>query len=271
MNLDLLYIGNISLDKIKCLDSNIRYIWGGSALYSALASRLVFPGSIGIYSIVGKDFDLKIFNENNIIFLGKKLNNKKSNVFLIDEKKKKCFLKNKKYLKFPEFNQVIKVKHLHVSFRKGVPIEEIFLSNIEFKYLSIDVMYSSIPYVKKHLINYLKYIDCIFCNKMEYSEIKSVLKENTEIFITNENKYVKYFKNNNIKKYNVPKIKNNDIKSITGAGDTFIGGFLGCYLKSRNKELSIKTAIRISGLSILSYGNLKLLESNKYDRNNVIT
>ena len=263
MNLDLLYIGNISLDEIKCFDGSTRHIWGGSALYSALASRLVFQGSIGVYSIVGNDFDLKIFDENRITFIGKKLNNRKSNVFIIEEKKNKCFLKNKKYLKFPNINQEINVKHLHVSFRKGVEIEKIFSNNIKFKHLSIDVMHSSIAYIKKYLINYLEYIDYIFCNKLEYDAIKNILNENIEIFITDEHRCVKYYRNKYKKNYNVPKILNKNIKSTTGAGDTFIGGFLGCYLKTKNKKLSIETAIKISGLSILNYGNLELIKNGK--------
>jgi len=66
----------------------MREIWGGSALYSALASRAVFNGSIGIYSVVGNDFDLKVLSDNDIIFLGKKNHDRKSNIFIIDEKKK---------------------------------------------------------------------------------------------------------------------------------------------------------------------------------------
>ncbi len=82
MKIDLLYVGNISLDKIKCFDGNVKEVWGGSALYSALASRIVYKGSIGIYSVVGMDFNWIILSENKITFLGKRSNNRKSNKFI---------------------------------------------------------------------------------------------------------------------------------------------------------------------------------------------
>ncbi|MDD2477315.1 MAG: PfkB family carbohydrate kinase [Dysgonamonadaceae bacterium] len=261
MKIDLLYAGNISLDKIVCFDSSMREIWGGSALYSALASRAVFNGSIGIYSVVGNDFDSKVLSDNDIIFFGKKNHDRKSNTFIIDEKNKKCSLENKNYLKFAPVNQSINVEHLHVSFREGVPIERIFSGKIKFQHLSVDVMHFSVTRMKNILLRYLKDINIIFCNQSEYNSIKDILDKSVEVFVTDEEKAVRHYINGCENKYQVPKIVNKNIKSTTGAGDTFIGGFLGSYLGTGDCERAVSAAINLSGLSLSYCGNLDLIRS----------
>lgn len=268
MKIDLLYTGNISSDKIVCFDGSMREIWGGSALYSALASRAVFNGSMGIYSAVGNDFDLKVLSDNDIIFLGKKNHDRKSNTFIIDEKKKKCFLENKNYLNFTPVNQLIDVKHFHVSFREGVPIEKIFSGKIKFQHLSVDVMHFSVVRMKNILLRYLKDINIIFCNQSEYNSIKDILDKNVEVFVTDEGKPVRHYINGCEHKYQVPNIVNKNIKSTTGAGDTFIGGFLGSYLETGDRERAIGAAIKLSGLALSYCGNLDLIRD--MDRNSNI-
>ncbi len=266
MNKDfnILYIGNISKDCVICKDGQKRKIWGGSALYSALASRYFSNLSISVFSTIGVDFPKSIFKENNITFLGKE-SKCKSNSFLINENKGSCLLAGKKYLKFGKLNNGFFCDHLHISFREGIPVEDFLSSkNLFFKNLSVDVMLHSVEKNKYLLKKYKNLINFVFCNKAEYSLIKNFIPNKAIVFVTNEDRPVRQIINKRIvKKYEIPKLSKRKIKSTTGAGDSFIGGFLASYYSNTDLDSSAIDAISVSSLSVSFCGNLDLLKSNK--------
>jgi hypothetical protein len=263
-DLDVLYIGNISKDCVICKDGQKRGVWGGSALYSALASRFISDLSIGIFSTIGNDFPNNVFRENNIIFFGKKSKHR-SNSFLINENSGSCSLTGKKYLKFGRFKDKVFCKYLHISFREGVSVGGLLDNkNLIFKNLSIDVMSHSVKKNKHLLKKYKDLINFVFCNKVEYYFIENFISNNAVVFITNEDKAVKQVINKEtIKTYEVSKVNKSKIKSTTGAGDSFIGGFLASYNNYADIDRSVADAINVSSLSVSCCGNLDLLKMNK--------
>lgn len=245
------YIGNVSKDNIKTIRGENKTSIGGSAIYSSFATKLVNKNiNISIVSNTTRR-NIEYIKCNNIQFEGNQIEN--DTEFMIDEQKGTCIGKNYNniYLK----NKII-TDHLHVSFRKGIDISSI-INNTELKYktLSADVMIHSVENIIPEIIKYESKIKILFCNLQEYDIIKDYVRKIPLLIITN-NKYPIIIKEKGIFYiYNVKKCKN--IVSDTGAGDSFIGGFLGEYLKNKNIEDAVKAGAETSSLSLLNIGPLK--------------
>lgn len=259
---DIIYVGNISKDTI-INDENSNNSLGGSAIYSSFASKSLNSNlKIGIIGNADENTVKKI-NSNGIDFLGNKVKNMTE--FLIDESNKKCIGKN--YTDVEYTGEKIKTNHLHISFRKGVDIDSIFSENkIQYNTLSADIMIYSINYIMPYLKKYSSKIDILFCNLDEYKIIKEKIKYIKNICITNEDKPVIILnKNENYTEY-IKSVKN--IQSTTGAGDSFIGGFLAEYVKSHDLKESLKNGVEIARKSITEIG--PITEKYKTTNNNEI-
>ncbi|MCI9585287.1 MAG: hypothetical protein HFH45_01465 [Bacilli bacterium] len=247
--IDICFVGNSSIDNIITKKGSYR-TFGGSALYSAYSCRFNSDSNIAIISNISEDLKQKL-EHSDISLIG---NNNKLAEFEINEIDGTCVSK-KCYDGDFLINDMLDINHLHVSFRKGVNIDKI-LNNpkIKYKSLSIDVMIHSvrdyIPYIKK----YLNRIDILFCNLNEYSLIKDVVQEIPIKVITNEEKPVIAITENENLIFEIPNIDN--IVSTTGAGDTFIGGFLSKYIKEKNLVPAVIQGINNSLLSIQRVGYL---------------
>ena len=248
--IDLCYVGNSSNDKI-IINDEIYNISGGSCIYSSFSSRTSFKGRIAIISNVDSNMKQKL-DKNKIEFYGNIVD--KMTEFLIDESKSTCISQfyNTDAIKLDE---KLDINHLHISFRKGVDVEKILNDeSICYKYLSADVMIHSaidfIPILEK----YSSKIEILFCNVKEYNILKQFIKNIPLIIVTNENNPVLVITPSNIISYNV--VDNKNIKSTTGAGDTFIGGFLAKYIVSHNLDESISQGIYNSSKAIEVMGPL---------------
>ena len=138
--IDLCFVGNSSIDLIKNENGN-EETFGGSAIYSSLSCRSISDKSIGIISNVDNNLK-KLLDSKQIYLFGKVVD--EINTFEIDESLGTCnFIKqsNNDIL----IDEDIEVNYLHVSFRKGVNIDNV-LNNpkIRYNHLSIDVMIHSI-------------------------------------------------------------------------------------------------------------------------------
>jgi len=253
---DILYIGNCSIDKVVTENNpNETVYYGGSAINSALATALSNNIKVGILSSIGSDYDFN-FSKYGIEFLGYTIKTD-SIVFKIDEKENICVVEGD----YHELGDIpsITTEHLHISFRKGVPVEKILSSNkIKYKTLSIDVMIYSVEETKRLVEKYKDEIDLIFCNASEYQYIKDIDLDNTKILITNEDKALIYVFEENSKSYSIPKLTEEEIISKTAAGDTFIGGFLRNYIKDKNIDNSVFLGISLAQESLINYGNENL-------------
>lgn len=265
--IDILYVGNCSIDKVITEKNISESIYcGGSAINSALISsysnKLL---KVGIFSAISKDYSFN-FEKHNIDFFGE-VKEAQPVIFKINEINNTCVVDGN----YQELDSIpsIKTKHLHISFRKGVLAKIILDSNkIEFETLSVDVMIHSIEESKKLIEKYKDRINFIFCNSMEYQFIKDLELNNIQIIITNEDKPIIYVSREYSKVYIIPGITDDEITSKTGAGDSFIGGFLCCYLLTKKIDDSIYYGVAVAQESLRNYGNENLdfeLVNKKYD------
>ena len=249
--IDICYVGNCSIDYIKTKNGFKKTI-GGSAIYSSIASRTITSKNITIISNINKEIE-KVLISKNINYIGNIL--PKINEFSINEENRTCnFLE--KVEKSIEISELLEINHLHISFRKGVDIEKIITNpKIKYKKLTIDVMIHSvenfIPYIEK----YIDKIDTLFCNMKEYLLLRKYIYSIPKIIITNEDKPVILIDGDSNYFFNVVPSKN--IVSSTGAGDSFIGGFLGALSENNNINESINYGISISNLSLQNFGPVK--------------
>lgn len=265
--LDLIYVGNISEDSIISNEKGeLHKCFGGSTIYSSYASKCVSSNlKIGVIG----NACIKYKNEleaNGIKFLGKIMEN--NTQFYINEVTNECFGTNYNMVSY-EGSEKIVTQHLHVSFRKGINVEQILNNQlILYNTLSIDVMIHSVKEMIPIIIKYLKKIDIIFCNMDEYQIIKEYINNKIKVVITNNSKPIVLIEN---EKIFIQKIENVDnIVSVTGAGDSFIGGFLGEFLLSNNLKKAIQMGMKTSQKSILQYGPLKECEVEINNTKNTI-
>lgn len=226
---DLVYIGNISRD--KHIDTS--EYWGGNAFHSAIASALFEEKKIGIISGIGKDFDEEILKTLDIININGKTKQENCNVFLTDSENSSFKLIGESYLPYPSVSERIFSQHLHISLRKGVPVEDI-LNNPMIRYdsLSVDVIYTSIDYALDMICHFNERISLIFCNFKEYVKIKDHIPSVLAI-VTNEYRPVSLWKNGIFQQMFIVPFCDKVIRA-DGTGDNFIGGFLSV---PRKKDL----------------------------------
>lgn len=252
---DLVFIGNISRDKIVCTDLIYRETWGGSALHSAISARKVTKTPISIFSAIGKDFSIRILAHNKIQFLGKQNLNRKCNTFLIDEVNETCINEAQTYVTHPIIPQEISGKHIHVSLRKGTYAEKILRhSKLMYETLSVDVMIHSVNDHVESLKRISKKASYLFCNSKEYPVIKGVISPQTHTFVTDGPHLLRYIHKKTMETFPIPKISKDSIISTTGAGDTFIGSLLGSYLEKRDLKQAISKGIHAGSSSLLRCG-----------------
>lgn len=248
--IDLCYVGNSSNDKIV-VNNGIYNTLGGSCIYSSFSSRFSFDGRIAIISKVDSDTNL-LLKEKQIEFYGTIVD--RMTEFIIDESKSTCESQfyNTDIIKL---ETKIDINHLHVSLRKGVDVQSVLENKLlNYNHLSVDVMIHSvvdfIPIIEK----YASKIEILFCNVNEYNIIKKYVKDIPLVIVTNENKPVIAITPTNTISYNV--MNNKNVKSTTGAGDSFIGGFLSKYIINQDIDESISQGIYNSSKSIENIGPL---------------
>lgn len=247
--IDICFVGNSSIDFIKNA-LGFQKVYGGSAIYSALSCRSSSSKKIGIVSEVNNELKV-LLDKKNIELFGNTVN--EINMFEIDEELGICIFKNK--VKASNKTPKIDTDYLHVSFRKGVDIDGILNNDtISYNHLSIDVMIHSVESFIPIIQKYKNKIDILFCNSMEYKIIAEYIKEIPMIVITNQNNPVIVIENNKNMGYSVP--QSVVPVSTTGAGDSFIGGFLAKYSENQRVPDSVTEGIKNASLSITKYGAL---------------
>ncbi len=257
--IDICFVGNSSLDKIITKKEN-KDVYGGSAIYSALSCRSSTNKKISVISNVNNKLK-QVLSKYNIDLIGNI--NDEITTFSINEIENKCeFIKN--ISKPIIINNPVKINYLHISFRKGVDIDSILNNkNIIYNNLSVDVMIHSvlefIPYIEK----YIDKINTIFCNMDEYQIIKKYISSIPNVIITNQDKPVVVIENN--KNYIYKFSKNNIPISTTGAGDSFIGGYLAKFCETKDIGKSVISGIINASASINNFG--PLLKKQKNNQN----
>lgn len=250
--MDITYIGNISKDKVLTKNNEVQSSIGGSAIYSSFATKFVNNKlDIGVIGNTTKDY-IEVINKSGITFLGKQTSN--NTEFFINELEGTCI--GKKYNNI-SFSGNLTTEHLHISFRTGIDIDKIIRNkNISFNSLSIDVMIHSVKNFILKIKEYEDKIDILFCNLSEYQVLKEYIKNIPLVVVTNNRHPVIVKEKERISIANVKECKK--IISDTGAGDSFIGGFLGEYLKNKDVNNAVNAGIVASNLSLSNIGPLQL-------------
>lgn len=257
--IDICYVGNSSIDIIKNSKNQTKNIIGGSAIYSSLSTRYSSNLKIGILTNVNTEIS-EILKNKKIDLFGNVTN--ELTTFSIDEVSGKCIGINYSKSKI-SINKKINTKHLHVSFRKGVDVEKILESkNLKYNTLSIDVMISSVEEFIPLIRKYKDKIDILFCNMKEYHIIDEIIQNIPLKIITNENNPIVAISNEYNKIYEVQKIDN--VISNTGAGDSFIGGFLSNYVIEKDIDKSINQGIINASVSLDNFGPIINNEKVKF-------
>lgn len=131
---------------------------------------------------------------------------------------------------------------------------------IRYNHLSIDVMIHSIDSFIEMIEKYIDKIDIIFCNNEEYQVLKKHFNNLPLTIITNQDKpVIAVNKEENIY-FNVP--QNISTISSTGAGDSFIGGFLAEYSKNQNLNSAINKGIANASYSVTKFGPIDISYRN---------
>jgi len=264
-NRTILFIGNISLDIIKNRQGISRTIIGGGAYISAYCAKMVSNNlKIKILSILGNDFPLDIINflrDKKIDVSKIQMVSKKSNSFLIEEKDNKSKIKIINLLELPNFLINEKLTHLHISCRKGVKSPYFYLSTLKYERSSMDVIFSSLKEKCKEIKKCLELIDMVFLNSLEYKMLNKYIKPQIESFFPEVIFVITQGENGiSIKKgkkvFYFPGIKVDKKKSVsnTGAGDAFLGSFLGSYYSSNSPIEALMTAVSAATLSLQDFG-----------------
>ena len=248
--IDLCYVGNSSKDKIIINGETFDEL-GGSCIYSSFSSRSSYGGSIAIISKIDNDTQL-LLKKKRIESYGTVVN--KMPKFLIDESKATCESRfyNTDAIKL---KSKINVNYLHISLRRGVDVDA-FIENklLNYNHLSVDVMIHSVVDFIPMIEKYASKIEILFCNINEYNIIRKYIRDIPLVIVTNENKPV--FVITPFKTISYDVIKNENVKSTTGAGDSFIGGFLSKYIINQNIDESVSQGIYNSSKSIEKIGPL---------------
>mgnify|MGYP004679111473 CR=1 FL=1 len=258
MMYDLGIYGNCSQDYITNQDGIINKTPGGSLTYISVAA--IHVTNKKIISIGKMSTQMaRYLNEQGINTLSQETNDIS---FYIDENKNTCIGKNYDCASFKVENNV-DLKFLHVSFREGVDIEGFLCNpNVKYDFLSIDVTKFSAKKMAHYIQKYHDKVKILFCNIEEYELIKETTIGIPLILVTNEDKYVKIITSNTMFLCDV--LKKENIISSTGAGDSFIGGFLGEYIISKDLEKSVKSGIMCAYYSLDNFGPLARLKENDF-------
>ncbi|MEG1142289.1 MAG: hypothetical protein RSE41_07595, partial [Clostridia bacterium] len=168
--IDLCFAGNSSIDFIN----NEIYCLGGSAIYSSLSARTSTKKNISVISNVNDEI-FNVLKNRKINLIGNVVED--ITQFNIDEINGTCQGANYNSEDIL-INEKLNINHLHISFRKGVNIENILDNKlISYKTLSIDVMIHSVNEYIKYIQKYKNKINIIFCNSTEFNIIKEYIDD----------------------------------------------------------------------------------------------
>lgn len=265
-NYNLVFVGNQSIDKKVCLDGRSVEVIGGSAYNSFCSSKLFYEQLISAYfAPVGNRTSRAAMNQYNL--------NKEYRddvIFEINELSGECNTR----LAVCMNNTHWECDHLHISLRRDVDIESFLNGSVDFKSLSVDVTHASVEKYKSAIEALRNRIDFLFCNTQEYLHIKHIIIKGSFV-VTNEDKPVRIQNAKSTKYFAVP-TPVRSTKSVTGAGDSFIGAFLSELMCNYNITESVAAGIAAAQANLNAYGNEELDKAyfktllNSYKKYNLI-
>jgi hypothetical protein len=250
---NLVFVGNLAIDRKHCVDGKIVEVFGGSAYNSFCTSKILYQNLYSaFFTPLGRETKKAVLNQYN---LNRNIEN--DVVFDIDEIDGTCEMQ----LSPCRNNTRWSCKHLHISLRRDIDTNSFLNGSIDYESLSVDVTQRSVKNYRP-LINTIKdKINFLFCNASEYEYIKDINIKGLFV-VTNEEKPV-FVKSTNLSNFFIVPTINCPVKSITGAGDSFIGGFLSEYIINGDLGKSVAAGIAAGQTCLNYYGN-EHFEKNYY-------
>lgn len=264
---DLVFAGNTSLDTVKLRGITKKNIPGGSALSSALASRQFHHLNTAVFTTTGFDYPITLFQDVGIDISKITAVEKESTKFLLDEDESIIKLKSEEYLPLSADSASICTKHLHISNRVGVDSNKI-LKDADYVSGSFDVMFSKSAGKRKSIDSCLQKFNLLFCNSYEeevlFNEMNVQLNRYEDLLrIVTCKDHVLLKTTDDIEKIECFAVEDKIIKSTTGAGDSFLGAFLGAFVSGHRLEEALAYGIATASFSIEEYGILHLAKKHE--------
>jgi len=266
MNEKTLYsFGSFTYDLIKNHKDILKHCVGGSGAYFSLSSSIT---GVKTYPVgyISDDIDENIRNRlSNFVDMKYLKKGKKLNFHIVYNKK---FEAN--YLKdLDENDEIIEYKNLpkneyvHVcvisNIKNQIDIIEHFKKSRSF--VSTGTYLIRIKKDRDMVLKMLKICDLFFLNKEEAfalsceknfnDVINFFIKNGKRIVITLGKDGAMYIEKRKIIKINAIDV---NVVDVTGAGETFAGGFVGSYIQHKDPYLSLKYGVILSSFVIEDFG-----------------
>lgn len=266
--MDLLVVGNISVDTIQIGKAPPKETIGGGALNFALAASLVGCPT-RVLSVVGQDFPFSCLP---------RLPNLELDYIRVESMPTTRFL-----LRYDELYQLqevissfspvvpradllipeqVSVKFAHISCRDPIRPEE-FLRNITARSVSVDVMWTSLAKRMSSLLKVLARIDFLFLNAKEYSLIHRRMpdlmnRHELTSIVTRAEAGLDAFQGGH-RLLSVPAypVKARD---PTGAGDILAGGCVGMLCQGAYLADALVHGAALASMSVEDLGCLHLVQ-----------
>lgn len=275
MRSKILYtFGSFTYDLIENHLGISKYCVGGSGAYFSLSSSIV---GLKTYPIgyISDDIDdsikAKLSNFVDLKFLkeGKKLNFH----IVYDKNLKANYLKDlDEDSEIIEYKNLPKNRYVHVcvisNIKNQIEIIEHFKKRKAF--VSTGTYLIRINKDREMVLRMLKMCDIFFLNKEESFALsdKKNFDDVVDFFIKNGKRVVitlgkegaMYIENKKIIKIDASNVQ---VVDVTGAGETFAGGFLSSYILYKDPYLSLKYGVMLSSIVVQDFGINGLLNINR--------
>lgn len=282
-------VGTVAFDSIETPFGSVDKILGGSAVYVALSGRF-FYDDFGVVAVVGNDFPssyIDLLTDRGIDVSGLEI-----------DKDGKTFAWEGRY-HFDLNERDTLATHLNVlmGFKPNVPaayrsnsivclgnldptVQQMVFSQVEDpRYVVLDTMNFWIDSTPEALVKTLKLADCLIINDSEARQLagesnlivaaRKIRDMGPETLVIKKGEHgALLFTEDSI--FTVPAYPLEDIKDPTGAGDSFMGGFVGSLARSNDFGTeSLKRAMvfgsAVASFCVESFGPDRLLEITRAD------
>jgi len=258
-----LVVGSVAYDSLETPFGTAPRILGGSASYISLSASY-FTSPVRLVGVVGNDFnqeDIELFKSKNIDLEGLQIDNSGKTFFWAG--RYHFDLNTRDTLDtqlnvFANFNPIIPASYQESDFLCLGNIEpglqRQVLEQVKRPRLTIcDTMNFWISGAKESLLETIKLVDVLIINDSEARELsenhnlikaaETIRKMGPKILIIKKGEHGALLFTND-KMFSVPAFPIEDIFDPTGAGDTFLGGFVGWLDRSQDiSDANLRRAV----------------------------
>jgi len=258
-----LVVGSVAYDSLETPFGTAPRILGGSASYISLSASY-FTSPVRLVGVVGNDFnqeDIELFKSKNIDLEGLQVDNSGKTFFWAG--RYHFDLNTRDTLDtqlnvFADFNPIIPTSYQESDFLCLGNIEpglqRQVLEQVKRPRLTIcDTMNFWISGAKESLLETIKLVDVLIINDSEARELsenhnlikaaETIRKMGPKILIIKKGEHGALLFTND-KMFSVPAFPIEDIFDPTGAGDTFLGGFVGWLDRSQDiSDANLRRAV----------------------------